>query len=220
MQVREVMTTDVMTVGPDVGLKAAARLMIERGISGLPVVDERGIITEADFVKQEADRSHRRYRRLLDALFGEREHRPVGETVGDAMTRHPIVIDPATRIAEAAREMADRGIKRLPVVDDAGHLVGIVSRADIMRAFVRPDAVIARHIREDVVERILMIDPELVDISVLEGVVSISGSVPTRTDARLLEELTGRLEGVVRVEATLTYDVDDTRAADPTERVL
>ena len=216
MQVREVMTTDVMTVGPDIGLKAAARVMIDRGISGLPVVDDAGklvgIITEADFVKQEADRSHRRYRRLLDALFGEREHRLVGENVGDAMTRHPIVVDPETRVAEAAREMADRGIKRLPVVNDSGELVGIVSRADIMAAFVRPDDVIAAQIREDIIERILMIDPATVQVEVAEGVALLSGTVPTRTDARLLEELTRRLEGVVRVSSEVGFDLDDSRA--------
>jgi len=217
------MTPTVMTVGPDTGLKAAARLMIENGISGLPVVAEDGklvgIITEADFIKQEADRSHRRYRRLLEALFGEREHRPVGETVGDAMTRHPIVVDPNTRVAEAAREMADRGIKRLPVVDESGRLVGIVSRANILEAFARPDGEIAAHIRHDVVERILMIDPESVTITVSEGVVALSGAVPTKTDARLLDELTRRLEGVVRVDADISYEMDDTRTPEPTDRI-
>lgn len=217
MQVLEVMTTDVLTVGPDLGLKAAARLMIDRGISGLPVVDGEGklvgIITEADFVKQEADRSHRRYRRLLDALFGEREHRLVGETVGDAMTRHPIVIDPETRVSEAAREMADRGIKRLPVVNASGELVGIVSRADIMAAFVRPDDVIADQIRDDVIARILMIDPTTVQVAVAEGVATLSGTVPTRTDARLLEELTRRLEGVVRVTSDVAFEMDDSHGS-------
>jgi CBS domain-containing protein len=224
MQVQEIMTTNVMTVGPGVGLKAAARLMVDNGISGLPVVGDDGtlvgIITEADFIKQEAARSHRRYRRLLEALFGEHDHRPVGETVDEAMTRHPVTIDPGTRIAEAAREMADRGIKRLPVVDDVGRLVGIVSRADIMAAFVRPDSVIAAHIRSDVAERILMIDADTITIDVTEGVVSLSGSVPTRTDARLLEELTGRLEGVVRVESNVAFDMDDTRAPESTDRIV
>jgi CBS domain-containing protein len=188
--------------------------MIDKGISGLPVVDDDGrlvgIITEADFVKQEADRSHRRYRRLLDALFGEREHQPVGDTVGDAMTRHPITVDPETRVAEAAREMADRSIKRLPVVDHTGRLAGIVSRADIMQAFVRSDDAIADHVRTDIVERILMIDVDRVDVTVNDGVVSLAGTVPTRTDSRLLEELTGRLEGVVRVENEVTFEIDDT----------
>jgi CBS domain-containing protein len=224
MQVREVMTTEVMTVGPDTGLKAAARLMIDNGISGLPVVNDDGtlvgIITEADFLSREARRSHRRYRRLLEALFGERETQPAGDTVGDAMTRHPVVVDPDTRVAEAAREMADRSIKRLLVVDEAGKLVGIVSRADIMRLFTRPDAAIAEQIRDDVATRVLMIDPDRVSIEVSEGVVALRGAVPTRTDARLLEELTRRIEGVVRVDNHVSYDMDDGRAPEQTDRLV
>ena len=224
MRVLDVMTTDVVSVGPNDGLKAAARLMVEKGISGLPVVDDDqkliGIITEADFVQQEAGRSQKRYRRLLDALFGERETRPMGETVADAMTRHPVVVDADTRIAEAAREMAERGIKRLPVVDTAGRLQGIVSRADIMTAFVRPDEVIEDQIRDDVVRRILMLDGDAVDVSVVEGVVTLEGELPTRTDARLLEELTSRLEGVVSVHSEIEYTVDDTKAPDQIDRVV
>jgi CBS domain-containing protein len=215
MRVLDVMTTEVVTVTPDDGLKAAARIMIEKGISGLPVVDAdgrlAGIITEADFVKQEAGRSQQRYRRLLDALFGEREARPMGETVADAMTRHPVVVDKEARIAEAAREMADRGIKRLPVVDDDGRLLGIISRADIMKAFARPDEVIEDQVREDIIHRVLMIDREAVGVALDDGHVSLSGKVPTRSDARLLEELVRRVEGVVGVEADLAWDVDDTK---------
>jgi CBS domain-containing protein len=218
------MTTELMTVGPEAGLKAAARLMIDHGISGLPVVDDDGtlvgIITEADFLIREARRTHRRYRRLLEAIFGEREPQPAGDTVGDAMTRHPIVVDPDTRVAEAAREMADRGIKRVPVVDGAGKLVGIVSRADIMRLFTRPDAAIGEQIRQDVAGRVLMIDPDRLSVDVAEGVVTLGGSVPTRTDARLLEELTSRIEGVVRVESRVTYDVDDGLPPEQAERLV
>ena len=218
MRVSDVMTVDVVAVAPDTGLKAAARKMVEYGVSGLPVVDDKhklvGIITEADFVKQEAGRSQFRYRRLLDAVFGERETRPQGDTVADAMTRQPLVIDEGARLAEAAREMSDRGVKRLPVVDANGHLQGIVSRADIVAAYVRPDEVIEEQIRHDVIERILMIDGHELDVEVDEGIVHVGGTVPTRTDARLLEELVGRLEGVVRVEAELEWRVDDTVSPD------
>ena len=209
------MTADVLSVSADTGLKAAARLMVERHISGLPVVDEErklvGIITEADFVKQEAGRTEHRYRRLLDALFGERETRPTGETVGDAMTRQPRVVDADAPIAEAAREMTERGIKRLPVVDIEGHLVGIISRADIMRAFARSDGSIVEQVRSDVLERVLLVDPDAVTVDAVDGHVSLSGSVPTRTDVRLLEELVRRLEGVVGVDCDVRWDVDDTR---------
>ena len=130
------------------------------------------------------------------------------------MTRQPLTIDENARLAEAAREMSDRGVKRLPVVDGNGHLLGIVSRADIVAAYVRPDDVIEDQIRHDVIERILMIEGHELDVSVEEGVVHVAGTVPTRTDARLLEELVGRLEGVVRVEAELEWRVDDTVSPD------
>ena len=218
MKVSDVMTVDVVTVAPDTGLKAAARKMVENGVSGLPVVDTDGklvgIITEADFVQQEAGRSQFRYRRLLDAVFGERETRPQGDTVADAMTRQPLVIDENARLAEAAREMSDRAVKRLPVVDGNNHLLGIVSRADIVAAYVRPDDVIEDQNRHDVIERILMIEGHELDVEVEEGVVRVAGTVPTRTDARLLEELVGRLEGVIRVEGDLEWRVDDTVSPD------
>ena len=92
----------------------------------------------------------------------------------------------------------------------AGGLAGIVSRADIMQAFVRSDEDITDHVRTDVVERILMIDADRVRIDVTDGVVRLSGTVPTRTDARLLEELTARVEGVVRVDSEVSFELDDT----------
>lgn len=215
MRVLDVMSTSVVTVHPGDGLKAAARAMVEAGVSGLPVVDADaklvGIITEADFLKAEADRGIGRYRRLLDALFGDQEARAVGETVADAMTAFPIVIDAAATVAEAARQMSEHGVKRLPVVDSDGHLKGIVSRADIVAAFVRPDEVIEDAIRQDVIRRILMIDDHDISVKVEEGIVHLAGILPTRSDARLLTELTTRLEGVVRVEHDgLTWKLDDT----------
>ena len=219
MRVLDVMTTSVVTVHPTDGLKEAARRMINAGVSGLPVVDQNdvliGIITEADFVQAEADRGRGRYRRLLDALFGEQEARPVGETVEDAMTKYPVVIDVNATVSEAAREMSERGVKRLPVVDADGHLKGIVSRADIVAAFVRPDEVIEDAVRQDVIRRILMIDDHDIAVDVVEGVVTLAGTLPTRSDARLLVELTSRLEGVIRVEHDgLTWRMDDTSSTE------
>ena len=107
--------------------------------------------------------------------------------------------------------MSEHGVKRLPVVDADGHLSGIVSRADIVAAFVRPDEVIEDAIRQDVIRRILMIDDHDISVSVQEGVVHLAGILPTRSDSRLLTELTTRLEGVVRVEHDgLTWKLDDT----------
>lgn len=213
MHVIDIMTSEVLTVTEDAGLKEAARRMLQAGVSGLPVVDDRGIvigiITEADFVEAEAARSWgRQRRRLLGAVVGE--HRPaLAKTVVEVMTRRPIVIDQDSDVTEAARKMAEHGVKRLPVVTPDGRLVGIVSRSDIVMAFARPDEVIEDEIRNDIVERILLLDPETVDVAVSEGAVTLRGEVPNRSDARILEELVARLEGVIGVAADLRWSVDD-----------
>lgn len=213
MRVKDVMATDVVTVGPDVGIKEAARLMVETGISGLPVVEDGelvGMITESDFLDQEADKSEERYHRLLDALLGNRSHRSLGDSVRDAMTSHVVTISPDARLSEAAYLMKNKRVKRLPVVGESGKMRGIVSRADILHAFIRSDDAIESQIRDDVVRRILLLDTDSVVIDVKDGVVALSGNVPTRTEARLVEELAMRIDGVIRVTSDLSYEVDDT----------
>jgi len=215
MHVLDAMTTDVLTIGPDDSLKGAARLMLARGVSGLPVIDADnklvGIVTEADFVRQEAERSLHARRRLLATVFGDGDAREHGETVRDVMTASPLVVTADARIAEAARVMNERGVKRLPVVDSEGSLIGIISRADIVAAYVRPDDVIEDAVREDIIKRVLMIDPANLEVSVDDGVVSVKGQVDNRVDAQILEELTWRLEGVVRAEIDVSWSDGEDR---------
>lgn len=217
MKVVDVMTADVVVAQPGWSLKQAARTMIEAGVSGLPVEGPDGsvigIITEADFIETEAGRTVGR-QRLFDAVFGEKRTR-VPSTVEAAMTRYPIMVDRNATIAEAARLMADRKVKRLPVVDPDGRIEGIVSRADILVAFARDDEAIADDVERGVIRRILMLESRDVSVHVTEGVVELSGQVPNRSDARLLEELVGRIEGVIRCESDLVWSFDDV-AAGPT----
>lgn len=216
MKVRDVMTTDPLRVSPDTGLREAARLMVRHRVSGLPVVDEAGhlvgILTEGDFIRQEATRDRPHGVSLLDALFGEGELPAVtAETVAEVMTRSVVTITPEATLGEAARVMGRRNIKSLPVVDLDGELVGIISRSDVVGAFAKPDDVIEDEIREDVIRRLLFLDPQLVGVSVNDGVVSLAGELENRTEVQLLEELSRRIAGVVRVESRLTYKVDDRR---------
>jgi CBS domain-containing protein len=102
-------------------------------------------------------------------------------------------------------------VKRLPVVAPNGSLVGVISRADVVNAFTKPDDVIEDEIREDIVRRLLFLEPDALDVRVRDGVVMLSGRLENRTEAHLLEELTRRLDGVIRVESSLTYEVDDHR---------
>lgn len=214
MRVVDVMTTEVEKARPDWSLKQAAKAMIDHGVSGLPVVEEDGtvvgIITEADFIEAEAGRVAGR-RRLFDTVFGEKKTR-VPSTVGAVMTRSPLVVDRNTMLSEAARLMTDRNVKRLPVVDPDGRLEGIVSRADILLAFARDDDAIATDVERGVIRRILMLDSPDVSVRVADGVVTLTGEVPTRTDARLLEELVGRLDGVIRCDSDLSWSFDDVAA--------
>ena len=214
MRVVDVMTTDVITAQPGWSLKQAARVMIDAGVSGLPVIGDNGIvvgiITEADFIETEAGRTIGR-QRLFDTVFGEKRTR-TPSTVEAAMTRSPIVVDRNTTIAQAARLMTDRNVKRLPVVDPDGRLEGIVSRGDILIAFARDDEAIADDVQRGVIRRILMLESRDVSVHVSDGVVMLSGQVPNRSDAKLLEELVGRIEGVIQCESDLVWSFDDISA--------
>ncbi len=199
MQVVDLMTTDVITVSSDTGIRDAARLMFRNRVSGLPVTTTdgtlAGIITEADFLRLEVERQE-----------GETE---LGETVGDVMSPGVVTTGPDTEIYDAAKMMTFQDIKRLPVVDDDSRLLGIISRADIVSVFTRPDDVIEDEIREDLIRRVLFIDPDQLNVSVANGVVTFVGEVGTRNEARLLSELASRLDGVLHVESRLAWRHDD-----------
>ena len=194
------MTTDVISVTPNTSIIDAARLMFRNRVSGLPVCDETscliGIITEADFLRLEVARQE------ADMVA------PI-ETVGEVMNRTVVTIGPEVPIADAARMMVVNDINRLPVVDQQSHILGIISRLDVVAVFTRPDDVIEDEIREDVIRRVLFVDPDSVGVSVANGIVTFTGEIGTRTEARLLEELVRRLDGVVRVENGLSWRIDD-----------
>ena len=217
MKVRDLMTTDVVVTTPDSQLREAARLMVKHRVSGLPVVQDGkvvGILTEGDFLRQETHRDRDQERRfgLLDAFFGEKDSpAPSAEVVGEVMTERVFTIGADAPLSEAARMMSAKRVKRLPVVSPEGELLGVISRADVVNAFTKPDEVIEDEIREDIIRRLLFLDPDLLQVAVREGVVTLGGRVENRTEAHLLEELTRRINGVVRVESQLTFEVDEQR---------
>lgn len=215
MRVRDLMTTDPVTTTPDASLKEAARLMVHNQVSGLPVVEgDRlvGVVTEGDYLRREADREQPYRLSLLEAMFGDASSEPSPiEKVSEVMTDKVFTIGPDATISEAARVMSKRGIKRLPVLDDEQRLIGIISRADVVNAFTKPDEVIEDEIREDIVRRLLFLEPDAVDVAVSDGVVTLSGRLENRTEAHLLEELSRRISGVVKVDSHLEFEVDDER---------
>jgi predicted transcriptional regulator len=126
-----------------------------------------------------------------------------------AMTTPAITVAPHLSVSEAARIMASRGVNRLPVVKDE-KLVGIITRADLVRAFVRDDAEIEREIEDDVLERTLWLDRGRVEVEVEHGVVTLDGRLQTRSDVELLCRLVGRVPGVSSIESSVGWDIDDT----------
>jgi len=217
MKVRDIMTTDPLTVSPGTLLKEAARTLVAEKVSGLPVMQEGalvGIVTEGDFLRQEASRDRPYRLSLLDAIFGDNSAEPPSaETVGEVMSEHVVTISPDATVTDAARTMANRKVKRLPVVDESGRVIGIISRADVVNAFTKPDDVIEDEVKEDIIRRLLFLDPGVVEVTVDDGVVVLEGELENRTEAHLLEELTRRIDGVVRVDSKLTFLVDDRKAA-------
>lgn len=214
MRISELMTTDVITVGSETPLKEAARRMLEAGVSGLPVTDDDGvlvgIITEADFVKTEASRDVAKRAGLL-RWFVHDEGFPTHErTVEDVMSTPVHTVTPDADHPVAARALLENRIKRLPVVEN-DRLVGLVSRTDLMRTFIRPDQAIIDDILGDIMRRILWIEPERVSVGCIDGNVKLAGRVQTRSDAELLASLTRRLDGVGSVDDDLTWEVDNTK---------
>ncbi len=101
--------------------------------------------------------------------------------------------------------MLEQDVNRLPVVDDGGKLVGLLSRGDLVRAFARSDEEIYREIEEDVIRRVMWLDPSSVTVTVTDGVVSIGGEVASEADAELLPAFARKVAGVVDVSSSLTY---------------
>jgi len=214
MDVEHLMTRDVVTVSPETPLKEVAAILADRGISGLPVCgaggEVLGVVSEADILHKERGLPRGRAS-VFDWLFArsdEDANKLAARTAGEAMTAPAITIDAGRPVAEAAALMLDRGINRLPVVH-AGELVGIVTRADLVRAFRRSDEEIAREIREDVLVHTLWIAPAELAITVEDGEVTLTGTLDTRTEAELAAAYVRRVPGVVAVHDQLGWKVDD-----------
>jgi CBS domain-containing protein len=203
MRVADVMTTEVLTVNPDTSLKQVAELLSRCGISGLPVVDaERhvlGVVSEADIIlKERRRRPPGFWRRVFD---GEEplSAKASARTAGEAMTSPAVTITAERRVDAAAALMLDRQVNRLPVLDRDGKLAGIVTRADLVRAFVHTDEEIAAEIREDVLIHELWLNPDDFQVMVERGEVTVEAPARTQAERELLMRRIGLVPGVVTV---------------------
>ena len=206
--VKDVMTADVVAVHGDTSFKEMASLLSTSRISALPVLDEAeqviGVVSEADMLIKEADQAS--YPGFFSGLRRRRDHeKAAGICAADLMTSPAIVIRPDEPAQHAARLMYERGVKRLLVVDEAGHLLGIVSRSDVLGVFGRPDEDIRREIAGQVILSAFLTDPKMFDVTVRDGIVIIAGQPETTEVGKEIVEAVRRLDGVVAVQDQLSY---------------
>ena len=213
---KDVMAAPVFTVRPETGVKDIAALMLTYKISGLPVVttDEElvGIVTEADLLHKESGLKRKDLTFWKGLPFGRTPasiRKAEGVTAAELMSSPVLTVEEDTPLREAAALMVRRKINRLPVMR-AGRLVGIVSRNDVLRAFVRTDEELERAVRDALLHR-LWIDVTPLKINVMDGVVYLDGEVDRRSDKLLAEQWVAAIDGVVRLDSTLTYRHDDRR---------
>ena len=216
MRVQDAMTVDVATIKPAVSLKDVARELSRRRISGMPVVDDDGriigVISEADVLAKEQPEPDPHTGPLARLLNRDEQEQPSwfgASAVSEAMTSPAITIEGHWPLAIAAKEMIEHGINRLPVVHQ-GRLVGIVTRADLVRAFARSDEQIADEVRDIVaLQQELWRDEQPIDVAITAGQVTLTGKVRRREEATLLSQMVRTVPGVVSVGSTLTWSEED-----------
>lgn len=217
MRVSDVMTRTLIGVPPEMPLRDVARLLSEHRISGVPVIDEGaciGVVSEADLLVKQLGRSVSR-RLPIEWIIGEHHdpaelRRRAATTAREAMTSPAVTIAEDRPVREAAALMVDRNVNRLPVTRD-GRVIGIITRSDLVRGYLRLDAEILRIVREEILRGTMWIDPDGLDITVREGAVYLAGSVDRRSTARIIEKLVGLVDGVSQVISSLGWEFDDTR---------
>ncbi|MFF5651387.1 CBS domain-containing protein [Streptomyces collinus] len=219
-KVGSVMTMDVVRVLYDTSFEEVARLQADHRIGGLPVVDDDdrviGVVSASDLVahRAAAPYPHRTSRRLgLRRLspFRRRAAEVTGPTAGRLMSAPPVTAYAEDTIDEAARTMARRGVKRLPVLDEEDRLVGLVTRRDLLQVFLRPDADIRDEVIDEVLVRVLWLTPHSIEVSVTEGAVTLTGRLERRSETEIALAMARRTDGVVAVVDELTWHLDDTR---------
>jgi CBS domain-containing protein len=209
--IKDVMTTRVVAVKRDTPFKEMAARLSQHRVSAFPVIDDDGkvigVVSEADMLAKEAVVAS------TGQLPGKAPHlrhrgdffKAAAVTAADLMTSPAVTVSAEEPVTHAAQLMYSRKVKRLPVVDAANHLVGIVSRADVLTVYSRPDAAIREEILDQVILKSSLTDPGKFTVTVTNGIVTVEGHPETADSGRGIIARTWHVEGVVSVRDRLDY---------------
>jgi len=206
--VKDVMSTHVIAVREMASFKEIATRLREQRVSAFPVIDDDnkviGVVSEADLLTKEALEGT--VPRTLQSLTRQRVRSQVkAVTAADLMTKPAVTIGPGEPVSHAARLMFDKRVKRLPVTDDDGRLIGIVTRSDVLSVYSRPDADMQREITQDLILCTFLCDPGRFTVTVKDGIVTIEGTPETASVGYDIIDAIRHVEGVVAVRDRLSY---------------
>jgi CBS domain-containing protein len=209
--VKDVMTTQVVWVEHDTPFSAIAAALRQFRVSAFPVLDDAGrvigVVSESDLLaKMALDGGEARMPGMITGILRQHEmEKARAVTAEELMTSPAATASPDDTVEHAARLMYLRRVKRLPVVDEAGHLAGIVSRADVLSVYGRSDVEIGEEIRNDIAACESAGDAERFDVAVTDGVVTLTGRPRTRTQGHDVVGRARHVQGVVAVRDRLDY---------------
>ncbi|MFK0237825.1 CBS domain-containing protein [Streptomyces vinaceus] len=210
-EVGELMTREVVTVPGRATFKDIVRTLGEHKVSAVAVIDAAGhpigVISEGDLLPKSADQGD--WFHSLPRPESWDSDKAAATTAEELMSAPAVCTRPDWTVAEAARLMESQRVKRLLVVDDADILVGIVTRGDLLRIFLRDDDAIRHEITGDIIARTLHLDPSAVSVSVEDGKVALRGVVRFKSLIPVLERLCRTVDGVVEVTERLVWETDD-----------
>jgi CBS domain-containing protein len=209
--VRDVMSTHVIAAHVSATYKELAAMLHDQRVSAFPVVDEDnkviGIVSETDLLAKEALEGT--VPDTLASMPGQREgSRVAGLTAGELMSRPAVTIGPDAPVSHAARLMYNKRVKRLPVIGDDGALIGIVSRADVLSVYNKPDAVLREEVSSELIRGAFLADPGSFTVEVKDGIVTLTGRPGTAAAGHGLVAAVRHMEGVVAVRDRLSYPPD------------
>jgi CBS domain-containing protein len=206
--VKDVMSTHVFAVREKATFKEMATMLHEQRVSAFPVIDDEdkviGVVSEADLLTKEALEGA--FPGAFHNVVHRREQSKAGAlTAADLMSKPPVTVGPDEPVTDAARLMYSRRVKRLPVTNQDGKLIGIVSRSDVLSVYNRPDADILHDITQHLILDTFLCDPASFTVSVRDGIVTIAGTPETAAVGRDIIDAARHVEGVVAVRDRLNY---------------